>query len=50
MMRDLHTVYFNLLNLELCEGMFENVRHGLETQADAIGEQQLKRMQSGSSS
>ena len=37
----------NLLNLELCEGMFENVGHGLESQADAIGEQQLKWTQSG---
>ena len=40
----------NLLNLKLREGMFENVGHGLELQADAIGEQQLKRMPSGSSS
>ena len=40
----------NLLNLELPEGMFENVGHGLESQAGAIGEQQLKQMQSGSSS
>ena len=33
--------------------MFKNIGHGLEQlglQADAIGEQQLKRMQSGSSS
>ena len=30
--------------------LFENVGHGLELQADAIGEQQLKWTQSGSSS
>ena len=39
--------YFNSLNLELRKGMLENVGHGLESQVDAIGEQQLKRTQLG---
>ena len=55
---DVRPSYFNLLNLKLREeclrtsgpGMGWNLPEQLGLQADAIGEQQLKRTQSGSSS
>ena len=60
MTRDLHTSIY-LLNLELCEecsgtlgwnpaGAASGCMQGAAVEADAIGEQQSKRMQSGSSS
>ena len=47
---DAQTSYLNLeLFRELCMGMGWNLPEQLGLQADAIGEQQLKRTQSGSS-
>ena len=56
MTRDLRTLIY-LLNLELCvecsgivdmAGIFQNSWQGAAAEADAIGEQQTKRMPSGS--
>ena len=53
---DARPLYFNLLNLEVREecsrklGIGWNLPEQLGLQADAIGEQQSKRTQSGSSS
>ena len=53
---DARPSYFNLLNLELCvecsrvvdmAGIFQNSWRGAAAEADSIGEQQLKRTQSG---